>query len=113
MTKWSSWFSTRRAAQAAITSVAPVERRPCRAGKYQPLHKYLDDRYASMVVLTVSQIEDILGFALPSQAHTDGQWWTIGDPNTAAGAYAEAWTAARRTAVPNLLAHTVAFERLL
>jgi hypothetical protein len=113
MTKWNRWFSTGRTPTATMTSVTPVERRPARSGKYQPLQKYLDDRYAGMVVLTVSQIEDILGFALPSQARIDSEWWTIGDPNTPAGAYAEAWTSARRTAVPNLLASTVAFERML
>jgi hypothetical protein len=113
MSKWTSWFRMARPAKPAMVSVLPVEPRPTRAGgKFQPLYKYLEDRYATMVVLKVSEIEDILGFALPAQARTDRAWWTVADPNTPAGPYADAWKSARRTAVPNLLAHTVAFERM-
>ena len=112
MPKWTSWFASRRMNPVTV-SVAPEVRRPTRVGgTYQPLHRYLDDRYATMVVLKVSEIEDILGFALPAQAWTDRAWWTVADPNTPAGPYADAWKSARRTAVPNLLAHTVAFERM-
>jgi hypothetical protein len=113
MSKWTNWFRTARAGKSAMVSVTPVERRPTYAGgRFQPLHKYLEDRYATMVVLKVSEIEDILGFALPAQAWTDRAWWTVADPNTPAGPYADAWKSARRTAVPNLLARTVVFERM-
>jgi hypothetical protein len=102
-----------RPAKPAMVSAPPVEPRSARAGgKFQPLYKYLEDRYATTVVLKVSEIEDILGFALPAQARTDRAWWTVADPSTPAGPYADAWKAARRTAVPNLLAHTVVFERM-
>jgi len=113
MSKWTSWFRMARPAKPAMVSVAPVERQPtCACGKFQPLHKYLDDRHATIVVLKVSEIEDILGFALPVQARTDSVWWTVADPNTPTGPYADAWKSAGRTAVPNLLAHTVVFERM-
>src|SRR5258706_7067044 len=114
MSKWTSWFRTVGRAKPAMVSVAAVERRPTyTGGKFQPLHKYLEDRYATMVVLKVSEIEDILGFALPAKAWTDRTWWTVADPTTPAGPYADAWKSARRTAVPNLVAHTVVFERML
>ena len=89
MSKWTSWFRMARPAKAAMVSVAPLERQPtCASGKFQPLHKYLEDRYATIVVLKVSEIEDILGFALPVQARTDSVWWTVADPNTPTGPYA-------------------------
>jgi hypothetical protein len=57
------------------------------------------------------EIEDILGFALPAAARTDGTWWTIADRNTSEGGYSDAWTKASRSAVPKLSAGTVVFER--
>jgi len=73
--------------------------------EYAGLHRYLNDRYASLVVLTFEQIESLLGFPLPGAARTEGTWWTRTDPHTAA------WDKARRTATPNLLARNVAFQR--
>jgi hypothetical protein len=81
------------------------------SGKYSQLYKYLENRYATTVVLQISEIEDILGFPLPPAARTDGTWWTVADRHTAEGAYSDAWTVASRTAVPNLQARTVVFER--
>jgi hypothetical protein len=81
------------------------------SGKYSLLYKYLENRYATTVVLQISEIEDILGFPLPPAARTDGTWWTVADRHTAEGAYSDAWTVASRTAVPNLQARTVVFER--
>jgi len=80
------------------------------AAEYLSLYTYLDHRYASMVVLTFEQMEALLGFALPERARTETDWWT----GTALRAdwHSSAWTVARRTATPNLLARTVAFERL-
>ena len=77
--------------------------------EYLSLHKYLDHRYASMVVLTFQQIEDLLGFSLPALAGTDAKWWTPAAPDD--GSPSAAWIQARRTALPNLLARTVTFER--
>lgn len=73
------------------------------------LYTYLHDRYASTVVLTFGQMETLLGRALPDAARTDRTWWTDAAPRVSR--YSNAWTATRRTATPNLLAQTVAFER--
>ena len=83
-----------------------------KAGKYRWLYEYLENRYANTVVLTFGQIEDLLGFTLPDPARTDEEWWTIADTNVAEARCSDAWTLARRTAKPNLLAQTVVFERL-
>ena len=78
-------------------------------GTYLLLYKYLDQRYADTVVLTFAQVEDVLGFALPAQARQQAEWWT----DAPAHAYSDSWLLADRTAVPNLLAKTVAFDRVL
>ena len=91
----------------------PIGKVPGRAAKipseYVSLHKYLANRYADMVVLTFSQLEDLLGFALPDSARTQQEWWTSTDSDKSSGA--DAWILAGRTATPNLLTRTVAFER--
>ena len=74
--------------------------------EYAALHRYLDNRYASLVVLTFEQIESLLGFSLPDAARTEKTWWTRDDGHT------EAWAKARRSATQNLLARNVAFELL-
>ena len=112
MPSWTRWFRKGAATRRSVATIATVARLPARtAGTYQPLYVYLENRYATLVVLRLSEIEDILGFELPARARTDRAWWMVADTNTAAGAYADAWKAASRTAVPNLLARTVAFER--
>jgi len=75
--------------------------------EYAALHKYLEARYASLVVLTFEQIESLVGFSLPEVARTDGTWWTRD------GGHTDAWTKTQRSARPNLLARNVAFERQL
>jgi hypothetical protein len=82
------------------------------SGKYLLLYNYLNNRYADNVVLTFSEIEDLLGFSLPDQARQDPAWWT--DPRVAAGPnHSDSWTLASRTAAPDLRARTVAFERVI
>ena len=76
---------------------------------YLPLYTYLEHRYASTVVLTFEQIESLLGFALPPAARQEPAWWT--SPAGSGRRDDEAWTAAKRTAMPNLLARHVTFER--
>ena len=71
------------------------------AGKYEPLHKYLRDRYADRVVLSFTQIEDLIGFPLPRHARDQPEWW-----NDAAD-----WTLAGRTAAVNIPARHVTFDR--
>jgi hypothetical protein len=80
------------------------------SGTYVLLYKYLENRYADTVVLTFAEIEDLLGFALPEQARIHREWWTSAE--TSAGSnYSDSWVLASRTAVPNLMARTVVFER--
>jgi hypothetical protein len=83
-----------------------------KAGKYQFLYEYLENRYADTVVLTFEQIEDLLGFRLPDLARNDQNWWAIAGMSTAEARYSDAWTLASRTARPNLMAQTVVFERV-
>jgi hypothetical protein len=112
MLNWMNWIKKAQSTRPSVVKVEPAERPPARiSGKYQLLYKYLENRYATTVVLKLTEIEDILGFALPAAARTDGTWWTIADTHTAEGAYSDAWTVASRTAVPNLPARTVVFER--
>jgi hypothetical protein len=83
------------------------------SGKFLPLFKYLEERYAQTVVLTLGEIEDLLGFSLPEQARLSEGWWTDATDALVSGPnHSDAWTLARRTATPNLRAHTVVFERL-
>ena len=84
------------------TSAVPAE--------YLPLHKYLDGRYADTVVLTFSEVEDIIGVTLPDLARTETSWWDNGD-GTTASAQSHAWTRANRTAKPNMSAKIVTFDR--
>lgn len=77
--------------------------------EYMSLYTYLEHRYASTVVLTFNQMEALLGFALPEPARTERDWWT-GAP-VSRDVHSNAWSVAGRTATPNLLARTVAFER--
>lgn len=78
--------------------------------EYQSLHEYLDKRFATTVVLTFSQIEDLLGFALPDLARLRLDWWG-NDATSTGSAPSRSWTQASRTATANLLAQTVVFER--
>jgi hypothetical protein len=80
------------------------------AAPYAALHGYLKGRYADMVVLTFSEIEDLLGFALPDRARTDPEWWSNGGDHPSPQSLT--WVKASRRATPNLVARTVAFERV-
>ncbi len=100
--------------QRAADRPAVTERRTAVvSGKYALLHKYLDNRYADVIVLTFGQIEDVLGSALPQLARTYHAWWTTGETEVGGPPHADAWTKAGRTATPNLRAQTVTFERIV
>jgi hypothetical protein len=81
------------------------------SGQYLQLYRYLENRYANTVVLTFAEIEDLLGFALPDQARLHQEWWTDAETSLAAPNYSDSWILASRTAVPNLAARIVVFER--
>jgi hypothetical protein len=109
------WIKRRRAAAPDEDKAGAYARKHhgCnKAGKYRWLYEYLEKRYANTVVLTFGQVEDLLGFSLPDLARTDQEWWTIADISTAEARCSDAWTLASRTARPNLIAQTVAFERV-
>ena len=108
------WLWARRGRSAPVAervTIAPKSLpRPRVRDGYLPLYTYLEHRYASSVVLTFEQMESLLGFALPAAARQEMGWWT-----SVAGSGArdgDAWTAAKRTATPNLLAQHVRFERV-
>ena len=106
--RW-SWWPAASPAPERISIVPKPQRTPHVRAGYMPLYTYLEHRYASVVCLTFEQMEALLGFALPEAARLEPHWWT----GVAHGAgEGNAWTAARRTAIPNLLARTVRFERI-
>lgn len=76
---------------------------------YLSLHKYLANRYSNVVVLTFAQMEDLLGTRLPAPARKDPAWWNSDDQHNFG--HSNSWRLAKRTAVPNLAAQTVLFER--
>jgi hypothetical protein len=79
--------------------------------EYRVLYTYLRDRFADTVVLTFAQIEDLLGGPLPDAARVDSAWWATDHQHPST--QARTWIQAQRTATPHLLAHTVAFERVV
>lgn len=79
--------------------------------EYRPLHKYLDERFANTVVLTFSEIEDLLGITLPPPARLQQEWWANPDLNHIPSAQSHSWIQASRTAKANMVAKTVSFER--
>ncbi len=82
------------------------------SSKYAALYEYVGSRYASVIVLTFGQIEDLIGFALPDLARTQREWWTAADANAQSEPSAGAFALAGRIATPNLPARTVKFERI-
>jgi hypothetical protein len=81
--------------------------------KYRLLHKYLDERYADTVVLTMAQIESLIGSVLPDIARNQGEWWASAADRDSPSDQSRSWTQASRTATPNLLAQFVTFERAI
>lgn len=118
MTDWLTLLGSvrtrwRRAAPVSErrTALFPIDRpMPRVPAEYLSLYTYLERRYASVVVLTFEQMEALLGFALPTPACTERDWWTDAAVHTTR--HAEAWMKAGRTAMPNLSARTVTFERM-
>ena len=109
------WIKRRRSTvhtQTRADTTAPTSHSYSRAGKYRSLYEYLEKRYANTVVLTFGQVEDLLGCSLPDLARTDQAWWATADINNAEVRCSDAWLLARRSARPNLMAQTVAFERV-
>ena len=73
---------------------------------------YLRDRYADRVVLSFADIEALLGFPLPEQARKAREWWAEPEAASRASAQSGAWTLASRSAMVNVGARHVVFDRL-
>jgi hypothetical protein len=102
------WHRPTRVAERAVPVVASRLGQASVSAKYMGLYTYLEHRYASSVVLTFEQLEALLGVALPAVARAEPDWWT----GTHSDGHSAAWSAAGRTAIPNLPARIVAFERV-
>jgi len=106
------WIRRRRLIAAGVDRApAGVPKARTMTGRYALLFEYLEHRYADSIVLTFAQIEDVMGFQLPDQARSQLEWWTDASAPDAERD-ADAWRLASRTAVPNLLAQIVTFDRV-
>ena len=107
------WWTRRLIARSAPVEApaSPVRRVRAYHGEYLALHVYLRDRFADSVILTFSQIEDLLGFALPAAARAEPEWWREPHDGVARTTQAEAWHLASRSAVVNMAASCILFER--
>jgi hypothetical protein len=104
------WMRRRRLMASDPPADVPKPHKRAMSGRYLSLYTYLENRYANTVVLTFAQIEDLLGFSLPEQAHQQ-QWWNDTDLPAGGPNHSDSWVLASRTAKPNLAAQTVVFER--
>ncbi len=100
----------------SFLAIAPIDSPfPSRSAsipaEFRPLHKYLDGRYASTVVLTFTQMEELIGRALPDAALERDDWWANVEGGVEPSPQSRCWAQAGRTATPHLRAGTVAFER--
>ena len=106
------WLKRRGVSMKAGPLAAALGVQDENAGEYQSLYKYLRDRYANRVVLTFAEIEDLLGFSLPTDARLERTWWGGTVPLVRRAAQSNAWTLAGRTAVVSLEAQNVVFDRV-
>jgi hypothetical protein len=90
-----------------------IRKLPSVPAEYLPLYKYLDERYADIVVLSFTEIEDLLGHALPAEARLQVEWWATADATAVPSAQSLSWVQAHRSAAVNLPARKAAFERTL
>jgi len=111
MLNWMKRYGSAAHDRRDVPPKAPKPQARAMSGRYLLLYRYLEDRYADNVVLTFAEIEDLLGFALPDQARLHDTWWTDPLAKAPESNHSDSWTLASRTAVPNLRAQTVAFER--
>ena len=91
---------------------APTTKTPAERVEYRPLQKYLSERFSDAVVLTFGEIEDLLGATLPDAARQRAAWWTDSMENGVQSPQSHAWMDAQRSALPNLVARKVRFERV-
>ena len=77
---------------------------------FRALYDFLNGRYADRVVLSFSDIEDLIGGPLPELAYHQEWWSTTADG--APSSQSPTWTEANRSARPNVVARNVTFDRL-
>ncbi len=88
----------------------PIFPAECGNSKYQALSEYLYERWEKRIVLSYDEIEDVLGFELPTSAHTLPQsFWA----NTEYHNYAKSWLLLGYKAKVNVKTKNVTFERNL
>jgi hypothetical protein len=106
-----SWLKRQlRKAEAATPTTEPaVPEGYGMSQAYLSLHKYLAARYATTVVMTFAEVEDLLGSPLPAPARQDPAWWNSDDQRNFG--HSNSWRLASRGAVANLTSKMVTFER--
>jgi len=97
---------------SARAAALPGSPRPPVPRQYLPLHKYLDTRFADVVVLRFVEMEDLLGCKLPDLARLQPEWWANLEADGIPSPQSHAWIQAGRTAEPNLPAAKVTFQRV-
>lgn len=78
-------------------------------GKYYPLYRYLQQQESEKVIISFSQIEEIIGTALPNSAYKHQAWWG----NTRSGTYVQsaAWLEAGFRVDAIAFGETIEFNR--
>ena len=62
--------------------------------KYNPLCNYLKNCDLKVVILEFEEIEEILGFVLPTSAYKYEWWWANEDVNTTNHSHCKSWQGA-------------------
>lgn len=78
-----------------------------RGSKYEPLQKFLKSKQSNRLIMTFSEVEDVLGFKLPASAYKYMAWWDGASQHT----QAYSWSKAGFTAKPNLKEKKVEFVK--
>lgn len=86
----------------------PIFPAECGNSKYRSLSEYLYEKWEKRIVLSYDEIEEVLGFELPTSAHTLPQsYWA----NTEYHTYAKSWLLLGYKAKVNVKSKKVTFER--
>lgn len=78
-----------------------------RGSKYEPLYNFLKSTDSNRLVMTLLEIEKVLGFSLPVSASKYMAWWDGASQHT----QAYSWTRAGFKAKPNLNEKKVEFVK--
>lgn len=61
-----------------------------RGSKYDPLNQFLQFNNSNRIIMTFSEIEEVLGFSLPMSAQKYMSWWDDSSQHSQAHAWTEA-----------------------